>query len=260
MIIGTLNSKSVGKTTMAVHLAAWLKLYEYEVAVVDADWSQQCSEWLKEVCPDIPTYVIQNPHELVETVPKMREHFDGIIVDGPAGLDETAGAVLKVSDVVMVPCGPNSPEIKALKTVAEVLKDIQEYRHNKEGTLLPFAFIVPVRTNSRWNSTKVLLDEASKLGFRALPAYVPFRQIYANLSGLPGKPANLLWQLGRSKQVKDAVMDLDRLFQKMFPEVAENDPELLARMMNEPIKRKQGKRKQRVIAERDEQERRVANA
>jgi len=152
-------------------------------------------------------------------------------------MDETAGAVLKVSEVVLIPCGPNSAEVRALKMVATELKMIQKFRKEEEGVEAPFPFVIPVRTNPRWLSTRILLAEASKLGFYHLPAYVPFRQIYANLSGMPGKPAKLLWQLGRSKLIKEAVMDLDKLFQEMFPEVAERNPRLMADLMQKPMRK-----------------------
>ncbi len=240
-------------------MAAWLDLYGYRVTLIDADWQQQSSEWLHEVAPQIPTQVIQDPNEIVKTIPKLLPKFEGVIIDGPAGLDETAGAVLTVSDVVLIPCGPNSAEVKALKMVASELKEIQQYRKQKEGNEAPFAFIIPVRTNPRWNSTKILLAEASKLGFYHLPAYVPFRQIYANLSGMPGTPARLLWQLGRSKQIKEAVMDLDKLFQEMFPEVAERNPKLMADLMQIPSKKVTNKRRIAKPKERNGPGKKVVN-
>ena len=197
-------------------MAAWLDLYGTSVTVVDADWQQQSSEWLNEAAPQIPTHVMQNPSELMSAIPQLAQRHDGVIVDGPAGLDETAGAVLAVSDVVMIPCGPNSAEIKALKMVAKEVREIQRLRKEREGNEAPFAFVIPVRTNPRWKATKILQTEAANLGFYEMPAYVPFRQIYASLSGMPGDTPKLLWQLGRSRQVKDAVMDLDKLFRECF--------------------------------------------
>ena len=115
MVIGTVHSKSVGKTTLAVHMSGWLHLYDYEVVLVDADWQQQSSAWLNGAAPQIETRVLRNPEGILAAVPKLCEEFQVVIVDGPAGLDDAAGAVLGVSDAVIIPCGPGAPEILALK-------------------------------------------------------------------------------------------------------------------------------------------------
>ena len=237
-------------------MAAWLNLYGYDVAVVDADWQQQSSDWLAEAAPEITTRVIQNPNKLVQAVPKLHDEFHVVIVDGPAGLDDTAGAVLAVSDAVLVPCGPTATEIKALRMVASDIADTQQVRKKREGEAKPGAFIIPIRTHPRRNSTKALLEEASKLGLIAMPAQVPAREIYARLAGMPGEPSRLLWQLGRSKEVREAVMDLDALFQAMFPEAAEHDPNLMKRMMKSRMPHSTGKGQ----PEESHEQKRVANA
>ncbi len=257
MVIGTVHSKSVGKTTLAVHLAAWLSVYGYEVAVIDADWQQQSSNWLNGDAPNITTHVIQDPSKITKVVPRLHEEFQVVIVDGPAGLDNTAGAVLSVSDAVIVPCGPTATEIKALKMVANTINQVQEFRKGRDGEPKPGAIIVPVRTHSKRNNTKALLSEASKLGFVVTHKQVPSRESYARLAGMPGEEPQLLWQLGRSKDVKRAVMELDALFQEMFPEASEHDPNVMARLMDKPNR----KGKLNNKSERDhEQERLVANA
>ena len=237
VIIGTVHSKSVGKTTLAVHMAAWLDLYEYDVVLVDADWQQQSSDWLAEAAPHIKTHVIQDPSTLVDAIPQLHNQYHVVIVDGPAGLGDTAGAVLLVSDAVLVPCGPTATEIKALKMVAQEINAAQGHRKKTEGESKPGAFIIPIRTHPRRNTTKALLSEAASLGLIAMPAQVPAREIYAKLAGMPGDQSRLLWQLGRSKDVRDAVMDLDALFQQMFPEAAEHDPLLVQRLMSKPMKK-----------------------
>ena len=93
MILGTVHSKSVGKTTLAVHIASWLDLYGYSVILVDADASQQSSRWLNKVAHHIPTAVIPKADRedkratmLEKLVPRLGKEYDAVIVDGPAGL------------------------------------------------------------------------------------------------------------------------------------------------------------------------------
>lgn len=236
MVIGTVHSKSVGKTTLAVHMAGWLHLYDYDVVLVDADWQQQSSSWLAGAAPEIETRVIREPDKIAEEVPKLCQHFQVVIVDGPAGLASTAGAVLSVSDAVIIPCGPGAPEILALQKVAKTIRQAQEHRKATEGKLKPGGVIVPVRTNPRRLTTKALLSEASKLGLAVTKRHVPARETYARLAGLPGERPRLLWQLGRSKDVKHAVLEMDALFREIFPEACEHDPDVFKRMMSKPIR------------------------
>ena len=47
MIIAIINSKGgVGKSTLAVHLAAWLHEQGHSVTLADCDTQQSSSEWL----------------------------------------------------------------------------------------------------------------------------------------------------------------------------------------------------------------------
>lgn len=50
MIYGLTNSKGgVGKTTIAVHLAAWLVKKKRRVIFIDADPQSSASQWIREL-------------------------------------------------------------------------------------------------------------------------------------------------------------------------------------------------------------------
>ena len=234
VIIGTVHSKSVGKTTIIVHLAGWLDVYGFHVAVIDADWQEQCSIWLKATSPRITCHATQHPEQIVKLAEELRESYDVVIIDGPAGLHRTPGAVLTVSDSIIVPCGPTAPEIHALQMVADTVREVQGIR-NEEPNAKPYPFIVPVKTDPRTIATQTLLDEASKLGFKSTKNTIPFSQSYARLFGLPGETPRLMWQLGRSRPIKQAVANLDALFQEMLPEAAADDPGLFKCVMSKPV-------------------------
>ena len=257
MIIGTVHSKSVGKTTIAVHLAGWLDLYAYDVAIIDADWQQQCSAWLQDTAPRITRYVESNPAKIVKLAPKLHDRHQVVIIDGPAGLHETPGAVLAVSDAILIPCGPTAPEIDALSKVAAIVRKTQELRSSDE-TPKPWAIVVPVKTHPKTITTRVLLAEVAKLGFISSKHTIPARESYARLYGLPGERRHLMWQLGRSRDVKAAVQELDALFKEMLPEAAERDPELISRIMATPLRK--ANQQQKPITEEHEHTRLVGNS
>ena len=65
MILALTNSKGgVGKSTLAVHLAAWWKEQGGDVALVDADAQGSSSVWLREAAPTIPVFRFQTPDDL----------------------------------------------------------------------------------------------------------------------------------------------------------------------------------------------------
>jgi len=77
MIIALTNSKgAVGKSTLAVHLAAWWKEQGGDVALVDADAQGSSSVWLREAAPHIPVFRLQTPDDILERIPELRGTYD----------------------------------------------------------------------------------------------------------------------------------------------------------------------------------------
>ena len=54
MIVTIANSKGgVGKSTLAVHLAAWLHEQGHRVVLADCDTQHSSSDWMHEAVPEI---------------------------------------------------------------------------------------------------------------------------------------------------------------------------------------------------------------
>ena len=67
MIVALANAKGgVGKSTLAVHLAAWWKERAASVALVDADAQGSSSVWLREAEQALDVFRLQTPDDILE--------------------------------------------------------------------------------------------------------------------------------------------------------------------------------------------------
>lgn len=250
MIIATANSKGgVGKTTLAVHLAGWLHRYDTSVALLDCDAQRIASRWLTKAMPEIPVAATSDAHEIAELLPQMIEDVVAVIVDGPGGLADTTGAILSAADAVLIPTGSSNLDIMGMDWTTTTIHEIQEVRGGP-----PQAIIVPMQVAKNRETTRHLMAEAAKQRFGIAPSMVAPREIYKKATGTSESSPKLIWQMGRSKEVRTAATEMHELFAGMFPEICEKDPQRIAREMLT--------KRQRVIAEREAygEDKAVANA
>src|ERR1700744_2454775 len=91
MIIVIANSKGgVGKSTVAVHLAAWLFEQGHSVTLADCATQQSSSEWIREAVPEIKAVRLENPDHILSELPVLDGESDFVIADGPGSQTETS--------------------------------------------------------------------------------------------------------------------------------------------------------------------------
>jgi chromosome partitioning protein len=84
MIIVVANSKGgVGKSTLSVHLAAWLHEQGHRVTLADCDTQQSSSEWIREAVPAVKTVRLDNSDEILNELPLLAGDTDYVVADGP---------------------------------------------------------------------------------------------------------------------------------------------------------------------------------
>ena len=129
MIYALTNSKGgVGKSTLSVHLAVWLKEQGARVALVDSDVQGSSSVWLHEVDPEMRILRLQTPDDVLDQIPRIQSEFDHIVVDGPAGLSEVTRTILLVADVTFLPCGPSVLDLRAANDAIRAVRQVQRIR------------------------------------------------------------------------------------------------------------------------------------
>ena len=206
MIVAFANSKGgVGKSTLAVHLTAWLAKRGESVTLVDADVQGSSSVWLAEACPDIPQERLQTPDALLDSLPRIRKAYKWVVVDGPAGLSEVTRAILLLADLALLPCGPSVLDLRAANDAIKVLKQAQTIRGGP-----PRALFVPNKLQVQYRLSQELLDTARSLEIPTTSG-IRLRQAYADAVG----QGSVVWEMG--PRAADAAGEIEILFQEVIP-------------------------------------------
>ena len=186
-IVALTNSKGgVGKSTVAVHLAAWFHERGRRTALVDGDAQGASSLWLHEAVPDIPVLRLQTPDEILDQVPRLAAQSDTLVIDGPAGLSEVTRAVLLVARLALLPCGPSVLDLRAVQEALRVVNQAQRIRGGP-----PAAVLVPNKLQVQYRLTQELLATVPSLGVPVLGG-LRLRQAFADAAG----QGTLVWRLG----------------------------------------------------------------
>jgi len=178
MIYGLTNSKGgVGKTTIAVHLAAFLAAKRRSVVFIDADPQQSASAWIKELGLSIRLETLDSPEEIIRRVAKLAADADEIVIDGPAGLSETTRAIMVRADRVFLPCGPSILDLRAASKAVQLLLEAQRLRNG-----LPKGGLIPNKLQKRGRLSREMLNAVHRLRIPVL-AGLSHRQAFADAAG-----------------------------------------------------------------------------
>jgi chromosome partitioning protein len=210
MIIAIANSKGgVGKSTVAVHLAAWLHANGHRVTLADCDTQQSSSEWIREAVPEVKAVRLDNPDEILAELPVLAADTDFVIADGPGSQTETSRALLLRADLAIVPCKASMLEVRALAKATEVLRVSQDIRSG-----VPQAVIVLSMVGKNYRLTKDMKDAAAALNLPLASRAMILRQIYADA---PGQGA-VVWNMG--SRASEAADEIDHIFREILPDAA----------------------------------------
>lgn len=208
MIIAIANSKGgVGKSTLAVHLAAWLHEQGHRVTLADCDTQHSSSEWIREASPEIKAVTLANPDVILNELPLLDQDADYVVADGPGSLTETSRALLLRADLGVVPCKASMLEVRALAKATEVLRQAQDIRGG-----VPKAVIVLSMVGKNYRLTQDMKDAAVALDLPLASKAMILRQIYADA---PGQGA-VVWKLG--SRASEAAQEINQLFREILPD------------------------------------------
>lgn len=206
MLVGVVNAKGgVGKSTIAVHLAAWLHEKGAKVAMVDADAQSSSTEWLSEAVPELPCFQWRDSVEIFEGVKSISDDFEAIIFDGPAGLNEATKSIMMLAHGILIPCGPSILDLRALQEALVVAREVQSTRPGE----LPSLRLIPNKIQKRYRLSQELLNAVEEVELSSSTG-LSLLSAYPDAAG----QGTLVWHMG-SKAWK-AAKEMEKLFNEII--------------------------------------------
>lgn len=122
--IALINQKGgVGKTTVALHLAAAFQAAGSDALVIDLDPQASAAEWHDARQSPLPHVQSIQPARLAKVVENAREIGTGMLVlDTAPHAEATALEAARLADMVLVPCQPSIMDLRAMRKTVELLK------------------------------------------------------------------------------------------------------------------------------------------
>lgn len=200
MMLAVVNQKGgVGKTTLAVHLAAWYQQRGLRVAFIDADGQASSTRWLSAAGWPITIVTETRADPILEAAADLATAHDLVIADGPASLAESTRALLLAADHVLIPCGVSVPE---LESTADMLRMLHNARRVRGGDR-PAAHLVLTRIRSdRFLLTRDARDTISRMGTPVCRQVLRLREALADSAG----QRTAVWTMGLRARAASAEM------------------------------------------------------
>ena len=144
--------------------------------LVDADAQESSSRWLDNRESKIDYFAFTDPNRILDSMPRLAEKTDFLIVDAPAGMAETTRAILLRADLAVCPCQPTTLDTDSTEQTLQLIKQAQSLRDGKPYALL---LLSKAKRNTKAKKDAFALDKAEwlLLAYKLYPSKTNFYAI-----------------------------------------------------------------------------------
>jgi chromosome partitioning protein len=150
----------VGKTTLAVSVAAELRRRCRDVALIDSDPQSSACQWALPGNLEFPVYDMALSDQPVPAWVRSVDRIcaDYIVID-TAPNDRALGASIALANLVLVPCTPSGLDVEATVRTLEIIDAVRARRRG-----YPNMILVPNRVDARTLEGRQLMEELASFG------------------------------------------------------------------------------------------------